>query len=98
MAHRLAPEVITELDEIWYYVATESSSVDIADRLIASITDRFLLIAAHPYIGRSRDDLRTGLRSFPVGQYLIIYRVADEDVLILHVTHGRRNLEVLSDQ
>jgi plasmid stabilization system protein ParE len=38
------------------------------------------------------------LRSFPVGQYLIIYRVMGEDVLILHVTHGRRNLEILLGQ
>ena len=72
--------------------------MDIADRLIASITDRFLLIASHPYVGRSRDDLRTGSPSFPVGQYIVIYRVVDENVLILHVTHGRRNLEVLFDQ
>jgi toxin ParE1/3/4 len=71
MAHRLAPEVVTELDEIWYYIASESGSKDIADRFVALVTERFLLIAGHPYIGRRRDDLRAGLRSFPVGQYLI---------------------------
>jgi hypothetical protein len=31
MAHRLAPEAATELDGIWYFVARESCSVDIAD-------------------------------------------------------------------
>jgi hypothetical protein len=41
MAHRLAPEVQTELDEIWYFIATESGSPDIADRFTDSITDRF---------------------------------------------------------
>jgi plasmid stabilization system protein ParE len=39
--------------------------------------------------------LRTGLRSFPVGEYLIIYRVEGEDVLILHVMRGSRNIQAL---
>ena len=95
MAHRLAPEAEAELDEIWYFIATESGSVDIADRFINSITDRFFRIAAYPNAGRAREDLRPGLRSFPVGQYLVIYRVVAPDVLILHVAHGRRNLEWL---
>jgi toxin ParE1/3/4 len=98
MAHRLAAQVVSELDEIWYYIARESDSMDIADRFVKFITDRFLLIADHPYVGRVRDDLRAGLRSFPVGQYLVLDRVVGEDVLILHVTHGRRNLEVLFGQ
>jgi len=37
MAHRLAREAEAELDEIWYYVATESDSTEIADRLIDSL-------------------------------------------------------------
>ena len=96
MAHRLAPQVEIELDDIWCYIARESGSTDIADRLIDSITDRFFLLASHPYVGRRRDDdLHPGLRSFPVGEYVIIYRIEDEDVLILHVAHGRRNIEEL---
>src|SRR3990172_9070533 len=96
MGHRLAPEAEAELDGIWYYVAKESGSIEIADRLIDSLTDRFFLLASHPYVGRRRDDdLRPGLRSFPVGEYIIIYRIEDEDVLILHVVRGSRNITAL---
>jgi toxin ParE1/3/4 len=96
MAHRLAPEVEAELDGIWYYTAKESGNIEVADRLIDSITDRFFLLAGHPYVGRRRDhDLRPGLRSFPVGEYVIIYRIEGDDVMILHVAHGRRDLEAL---
>ena len=99
MAHRLAPEAEAELDDIWYYVAKESGSIDIADRLIDSITERFYLLALHPHIGRRRDeDLRPGLRSFPVGEYVIIYRVEEDDVLILHVFRGSRDIEALLRQ
>jgi hypothetical protein len=34
MAHRLAPRAETDLDEIWCYVAKESGSIEIANRLI----------------------------------------------------------------
>jgi toxin ParE1/3/4 len=47
-------------------------------------------------VGRRRDDdLRPGLRSFPVGRYIIIYRVEDDDVMILHVISGDRDIEPL---
>ena len=98
MAFLLAPQVEAELDDIWHYIARESGNPQVADRLIDSITSRFLLLASRPFMGRSRDkDLRPGLRRFPIGNYLVIYRVKGEDVLILHVAHGRRDLETLFD-
>ncbi|HVT98515.1 MAG TPA: type II toxin-antitoxin system RelE/ParE family toxin [Acidobacteriaceae bacterium] len=99
MAHRLAPEAEDELDNIWLYVAKESGSVEIADRLIDSVTNTFYLLASHPHIGRARDvDLRAGLRSFALGQYVIIYRIERSDVLILHVFRGSRDIEALLRQ
>jgi toxin ParE1/3/4 len=96
MGPRVAPEAQADLDDIWHFVARESGSMEVADRLIDSITDRFLLLAAHPYLGRHRDkDLRPGLRSFPVSQYVIIYRVEEEAALILHVTRGSRDIQKL---
>jgi plasmid stabilization system protein ParE len=50
-------------------------------------------------IGRARDvDLRHGLRSFPVGESVIVYRIEGEDVLILRVLRGSRNIEALFGQ
>ncbi|MGP8156928.1 MAG: type II toxin-antitoxin system RelE/ParE family toxin [Candidatus Acidiferrales bacterium] len=61
-----------------------------------SITERFLLLANFPNIARRRDeDLRPDLRSFPVGEYVVFYRVRDEDVLILRVLRGSRDIEAL---
>lgn len=96
MAHRLAPAAEAELDDIWYYIAKESSSIDTADRVVDSITDRFFLLATYPHIGRRRDeDLRPGLRSFVTGEYVIIYRVEADDVMILHVIRGTRDIQAL---
>jgi toxin ParE1/3/4 len=96
MPHRLASEAEIELDDIWLYVAKKSGSMDVADRLLDSISSRFYLLARYPFMGRSRDeDLRPGLRSFPIGEYIIIYRIEGDDVAILHVVPGSRNIQAL---
>jgi len=94
---RLSPEAEAELDDIWVRLARESGSVDIATRVVGSITERFWLLARHPYLGRRRDhDLRPGLRSLPADDYVIIHRIEEDDVvLILHVVHGSRDLVTL---
>ncbi len=96
MAHRVAQCAEADLDDIWLHVAKESSSIETADRLIDTITDRFSTLARFPFIGRSREeDFGPGYRSLPVGEYVIVYCVENEDVLVLRVVHGRRQLEVL---
>lgn len=91
---RLSSEAEVQLDNIWLRIARESGNVDAASRIIDDITDRFWLLARHPYIGRGREDLGPGLRSFPAGDYIIIHRVeSDEMVLILYVFHGNQDIE-----
>lgn len=93
MRPRLAPEAESDLYNIWCYAGEESGSIETADRLTDGITGRFFLLAAHLYAGRHRDqDLRPGLRSFPVGNYVIIYRVAGGSILILRVTWRSRDI------
>ena len=94
MPHRRAPSADSDLDEIWYYVAKESGSMDRADRFIKSITDQFYLLSGNPFMGRRRDDLRPGLRSFPLGHFVIVYRLEGASVVILHVFHGSRDMEL----
>ena len=92
MSHRLAPEAEADLDELWFYIAS-NGSVETADRVVDAITTRFFLLGRHPRAGRRRDDLRPGLRAFPVGDYLVFYRVEGDDALIQRVIRGSRDLE-----
>jgi toxin ParE1/3/4 len=96
MAHRVAPRAEADLDDIWLYAARESGSMDVATRLVDSLTDRFCFLAGFPRAGRSRArDFGAGMRSFPVGEYVIVYCVEGDDVFILRVVHGRRDFETL---
>ena len=62
---------------------------------VTSLAERFYLLAEYPQLGRRRDDWRPGLRSFTAGNYVILYRIDGEDVLIVHLLHGRRDIEGL---
>jgi toxin ParE1/3/4 len=96
MAHRLSVEAESDLDDIWVYLAKQSGSLETADRLIDSMTERIWMLSRFPHLGRPRDhDLRPGLRTFPVGDYVIVYRVEDDDVLALRVLRGSRSIEDL---
>jgi toxin ParE1/3/4 len=99
MGYCLLPSAEAELDDIWIYVARASGSIEIANRLIDALTERLFLLGQYPQMGRRRDhDLRPGLRSFPAGEYVIIYRVEGADALILHLVRGSRDIEgILSE-
>lgn len=97
MAHRLAPEAESDLDDLWFYVASHGS-IEVADRLIDALTARFFLLARYPRAGRQRDDLWHGIRLFPVGDYVVLYRIEGNDVLVARVVRGSRDLETLFDE
>jgi toxin ParE1/3/4 len=86
----LKPKKISQA--IWSYVAADSGNEEIADRVIDSVSRRFDFLSNTPLGGRARDEVVPGLRSFPVGQYVIFYRVVPTGALILRVMHGRRDV------
>jgi toxin ParE1/3/4 len=92
MAHRVLPRATADLDDIWLYVAEQSGNPNIAQRLIDTITERFYVLSEHPYLGRSRSELRPALRSYPVRNFLIFYRVDEGDVVIIRILHGSRDV------
>jgi toxin ParE1/3/4 len=98
MAHRLAPQAKVDLDDIAYYIFEATGSFELADRLLDSLYERFFLLATYPHAGRQRDDLWPGMRMFPVGDYLVLYRIDGKDVVIDRVVHGSRDLDALFDE
>jgi toxin ParE1/3/4 len=91
--YRLTQEARREVLEIWNYIAEDDEAA--ADRFIDLLIDRFEMLGRNPQAGRRRDDLRRGYRSFPVKEYLILYRVEPQQVGIMRVLHGRRDVERL---
>lgn len=98
MGHRLAPQARADIDDIAYFVFEASGSVETAERLVDTIYGRILLLGRHPHIGRQRDDLLAGIRLFPVGDYVLLYRVEGVDAVVARVVHGSRDLDALFDE
>lgn len=46
-------------------------------------------------MGRMREILSAGLRSFPVGRYVIFYRPLQDGIDVVRVLHGTRDLEAV---
>jgi toxin ParE1/3/4 len=88
--YRVSKDAEKDLDEIFAYWA-ERASVNIADRLIDAIVERFWLLGEYPAAGRACDDIAPGVRCFPAGQYLIYYRKIRRGVEIAHVFRGARD-------
>lgn len=76
--------------DIWLHVAADN--LDAADRLLDEIDETLRLLAGAPGLGRARDDIAPGLRYFPVGNYLILYEVLPDGIMVVRLVHGARHL------
>ncbi len=83
----------SDLVEIWDYIADDSEAR--ADAFVDMIDQKLQALASSPGMGRARDEIAEGLRSFPVGRYVIFYRPIPEGVEIVRVLHGSRDIDVL---
>lgn len=87
--------VLAEQDlwEIWSYIAADNPSA--ADKLIINFATTCEFLAENPKAGRLRSELTEGMRSFPVGRYVIFYRPMAGGIVVARVLHGMRDLPEL---
>ncbi len=79
-----------DLEEILEYLNGHRPSA--ATRFAADFDARCQLLPAQPKTGRARDDLVAEMRSVVVGRYLIFFLPTDDEVFIVRVLHGSRNI------
>jgi toxin ParE1/3/4 len=94
MSYRLSAEAEAQLDDIWLYIARESGSAETATCIVQDIGDRFWLLAKQHRMGRRRPDLSPELRSFSMGDYVILYSIEVETAVLVHyVFRGSQDIE-----
>jgi len=84
------PRAADDLIDIWDFIADDS--ITRADAFIDDVDAKFQLLAEQPRLGRSREELAPGLRSFPFGRYVIFYEVIPDGIAVVRVLHGARDL------
>ncbi|MCE7027300.1 type II toxin-antitoxin system RelE/ParE family toxin [Jiella avicenniae] len=96
MAFRLTPRAETDITEIALYIAGHSPKA--ALRWQDDILKHCRNLGRMPRAGVARPEIRPDLRTFPVGNYLILYRESgDDDAEIIRVLHGARRWQDLID-
>jgi toxin ParE1/3/4 len=83
-----------DIESIMDYLA-EKSSFETAEYFLEKINTKFKLLVKFPKIGRGRDELYRGLRSVPLEDYLLFYRLVPEGIEVMRVVRGYRDLEAL---
>jgi antitoxin ParD1/3/4/toxin ParE1/3/4 len=87
----LTPEADEDLAEIWEYIAQDD--IEAADRWDAKLRDAFEMLARSPRLGHARKDLTDfPVLFWPVGEYLILYRVRKKQLEVFAVTQGSRDI------
>ena len=87
---------VADLADIWAYIALDSpDNTDLFIDRIFRICQQGL--ASNPRLGRTREELSSGLRSLVFESYVIFYHPMPNGVAVVRVLHGMRDIESIFD-
>jgi len=95
MSVQFSLEANRDLEEVKNYISQDN--LDAAVRLILLIREKCALLSKQPGMGRDRSDILSGLRGFPVGNYVIFYQPMNAGIAVVRVLHGARDIPELFD-
>ena len=94
MAHRIvwSKRAAQDLDSITAYIAADSPAY--AGTVLKNIVNQTKILARFPQAGRKVPEFDDeDIRELVVYSYRIIYRLQDDEALIVAVIHGKRVLQ-----
>ncbi|MBI4124955.1 MAG: type II toxin-antitoxin system RelE/ParE family toxin [Deltaproteobacteria bacterium] len=89
-SYYFTPAAIRDLTEIYDFIAEDNTMA--ASRQLDAFEEKCQLLADSPGIGRKREDLANDLRSFPIGSYIIFYRLQNTHIQIIRILHAARDI------
>jgi toxin ParE1/3/4 len=88
----LSRKAILDLTEIWQYTCATWSEMQ-AEKYYDLLTGAFTTIAIHPGLGKSYEEISTGLLGIRVGQHIIFYqKLKLNQIQIIRILHVRMDL------
>ncbi len=80
-----------DLDELFEYGENQFGKAK-AIAYLEGLNTCFNMLASYPDIGKSRDEVKQGLFSFPYQSHIVFYRIFKQHVRIVRVLYGGRDL------
>ena len=96
MTFRLTPAAERDLEAIADTIAADNPVA--ARRWLDRMERQCASLGEYPAMGAARDEVRPGLRLWPLGNHLSLYRERDGGAEIVRVMDGRRQWEHLLDR
>jgi toxin ParE1/3/4 len=87
------PAAVRDLAAITDYIAADNLTA--ALRFYDEIDRLLTMFARYPEMGEAVDHLSPGLRRFTLGNYLLFYRRVDDQIELIRVLHGARDIDQL---
>ena len=91
--YSLSQAAIRDLDEISNYFT--KVSIEAGERFVKRFADKCRNLIKFPSMGRSYVEILPNLRGVPLDGYIILYQVNNEEIEIVRVVSGYRDLESL---
>lgn len=83
-----------DLLEAWLYVAEDS--VTAADRMLDQIEAEAISLLDQPLMGRERNELSPGIRSWPTSTpYILFYFPNEHGIVVARVLHHARDIPAI---
>jgi toxin ParE1/3/4 len=87
------PQAKSDLVDILAYIGERNRVA--ARRLAKELTKLFNPLARFPLLGRDRQELAPGLKSYPLGNFVVFYRPMKAGIEVIRVLHGARDIPPL---
>ena len=89
-----SPEARADLIRIWnYYVKV--AGINTAEGIVTEIGKVCSVLEEHPLAGRSRSEIRPGLRCVVISPHIVFYRVKNNAAQIVRVLDERQDIDEL---
>jgi toxin ParE1/3/4 len=85
------PSASEDIAEIWDFIAEDSLTQ--ADAFVDRLDHKLQLLATQPLMGRARDELAPGLRSFPFERYVVFYEPLKDGIVVVRMLHSARDVD-----
>lgn len=82
-----------DLINIWLYTYEAWGEAQ-ADRYFQELNSGLKTLSHNPDIGKNRDSIREGYRSFQINRHVVFYKLASSTIQIMRVLHVRMDPEL----
>ncbi|MBT4092006.1 MAG: type II toxin-antitoxin system RelE/ParE family toxin [Deltaproteobacteria bacterium] len=92
--YRLTPAADQDITDIWRYTSETWGFVK-ANSYLGQLEKCLINLVDQPGLGKKRDEIREGYRSFHIGQHMIFYRQnLKKQIEVVRVLHERMDHKI----